>query len=141
MTINEAREAVYERWRAAALLPASQYAFDNERFEPPVNPTTGLNLPWARVSVRHIASDQETLGALGERRYNRRALLFVKLYDALESGAFTLDSLGQQVRAVFEGTTFDTVRFSKGVLVRESLPDETWEIRVVEAEFDYEERK
>lgn len=133
-TLNDARSAVYSRWTNAAVLPFSRWCFDNEKYDPPPS-------NWARVSVLQLGSEQETLGPVGGRRYNRRASVIIKLYGPIELGAKPLDLLAQTTRNLFEGVTFSELRFSKGVLVREGQPDGRWDLRVVEAEFDYPETK
>ena len=131
-TINAAREAIYLRWNTqwGATTP---FTFDNEKFSTP-------DVPWARLTVRNTASEQRTLGAVGNRRFRRIASVFVQLYDLVDVGLSNLDTLAQTARGIFEGVSFSGLDFTN-VIVRESGADGKWFQVVVEAFFDYEETK
>jgi hypothetical protein len=131
-TINEAREAVYERWDTQ-WGSTTPFTFENEDFDTP-------DVPWARVSVRNQASEQRTLGAPGNRRFRRIASVFVQIFDLVDNGLLTLDGLSQTARTIFEGVSFSGLDFNN-VVVRESGTDGKWYQFVVEAFFDYEETK
>lgn len=133
LTLNEAREAIYARW-ASEWGSTTPYQLDNEEFTPPAD------APWARVVVRHRASGQETLGAVGSRRYQRGGSIFVQLFDLEGMGVQRLDGLAQPARAVFEGVSFSGIRVHDAV-VREAGPDGRWYMVVIESFFDYEELK
>lgn len=107
MTEAEAVEAVYQRWKAVwDVLHASDcpYVFENKPFNEPSPPTQ-----WARVSMRQVDSNQHTLGTLGTRQWQRDAAVWVQLYRPLGEGTASLTGLVDDVRAVFEGASFDGV--------------------------------
>lgn len=133
-TINEAREAVYERWRVNSPLPVAQYFFDNERGAP------DGSLPWARLVVRHLGSRQETLGPPGGRRFRRKAAVMIQVFTLADDGQQSADVLVQAARAVFEGVSFSGLRFFAAGS-REAPNDGKWNLQLVTAEFDYEETK
>lgn len=131
-TMNAAREAVYSRW-VAQWGTTSPFTFDNEAFDTPA-------VAWARVTIRHTGSAQETLGETGNRRFRRSASVFVQLYGLVDRGTSVLDTLATTARGIFEGVSFSGLDFTNAV-VRESGNDGKWFQYVVEAFFDYEETK
>jgi hypothetical protein len=136
-TLGQARERIYESfvtdWGAT-----SAFTFDNEEFDPP----TGT--PWVRLAVRHTASNQETLGGIGQRKYERIGSVFVQCFTPLDSGVASADNLASIARAVFEGKTLapagEAIHFFD-VVVREVGPDGAWYQINVEAFFTYHETK
>ncbi len=139
-TQKEAREAIYQvfvdAWTASgAASDGLPYTFDNEDFKQP-------KTPWARFSVRHTASTQETLGKVGNRRFARFGSAFTQIYTDTDSGTSDVDDLVQVVREAFEGVRLvgTTVRFMD-VIVRETGVDGKWFQTVIEAEFQYDETR
>lgn len=136
-TINEAREAVYERWRvqwAAGAYSAVPYAFENENF------SADPEAERVRVSVVHVPRVNATLGAAGKRRHTRYARAVIQVYAPPDEGMRTLDLLTQVARAVFESTSFSGLRFFPAT-VREGADDGALKQMVITAPFDYQETK
>lgn len=136
-TINEAREAVYERWRvqwAAGSFSAVPYAFENENFS--ADPTAER----VRVSVRHSPEVFATLGGPGLRRHTRHATAVIQVYAPPDEGMRTLDLLAQAARAVFESSSFSGLRFFPAS-IREGADDGALKQIVIAAPFDYQETK
>ena len=134
VTLNEAREAIYQRWADNA--PLVNWTLANEKYTAP--DTT----PWARVTVLHEAGEQHTLGppASDKRKFLRRGRVLVQLYDAVDNGTRSLDLLASQVRIIFEGTQFSGLYFVN-VDIRESGQDGEWMQLTVDAPFDYIQTK
>lgn len=132
-TLNEARAAVYTRWNAQ-WGTTTPFQFDNEAFTAPDKD------PWARVTVRHTTSVQDTLGRPTNRRFRRSAVAFIQLYALVDTGLAALDGLAQTARAIFEGVSFSGLDFNN-VVVRETGPDGKWYQVTVEGFFDYDETK
>ncbi len=134
-TLNEAREAIYETFNTA-WAAQTDLTFDSEKFTPPEDAS------WVRLSVRHNASTQETLGAVGNRKFLRSASCFIQIFTAIDEGVATADGLVETARAVFEGTSISgtTIRFND-VIVREEGRDKSWFQFVIEATFLYNELK
>lgn len=132
-TINEARTVVYERFEAAwgAL---SAFTFENEAFTPPVG------LPWVRVSVRNLDSEQECLGSPGHRRFKRNALAFAQVFVPGDSGTKDSDTLAEAFRDIFEGVSVTGLDF-RAASTREVGVDNGWHQTLAEAPFDYRETK
>lgn len=133
-TINEAREACYERWRSV-WGSTTPYAFEGEVYTPPAAD------PHVLFRVLNTDSAQETLGAVGNRRFLRHASVVLTLKVQDGKGIKSLDVLAQQARAIFEGVSFSGLRFFAALPPREQPSDGKWKPTVVEIPFDYEERK
>ncbi|KFH18434.1 hypothetical protein ELZ19_06685 [Brucella abortus] len=151
-TLNQAREAIYERFIEAWSEGDFDFDFsqdyydvtgrftavtlDNEDFKPPKDD------PWVRLAVRHRASTQETLGPKGHRRFARFGAAFVQVFVPQNTGTLDMDRLLTRAREAFEGLTLagTTVRFLD-VIVRETGPDGKWNASVVEAVFEYDETR
>lgn len=58
---------------------------------------------WARIVVRHLNSEQETLGVPGARKWERTAMVAVQLFIQAGAGVETLYVLAEQARQVYEG--------------------------------------
>lgn len=131
-TLNQARELIYQRfvdnWPAG-----TPYTFDNEAYKPPAT-------KWVRLSVRNIDSGQESLGAIGNRKFLRKGMVWLQIFVPLDSGLKDADTLASSFRSIFEGVTFSNIRFTN-VLVKEGTPDNKWYRVVAQAFFDYNEIK
>lgn len=131
-TENEARESCMARIVANW---TGTFTLDNEKFDPPAG-------RWARFRVRNGDSEQETLGAVGNRRFNRKAVLRAEFFDDVDGGMAGLDEDVRAFRTLFEGVSFDELRFYGEVPGRELGPDGKGRYGVLaEAHFDYPEIK
>lgn len=136
-TIRQARESIYQRfkdnWTGTPFTSPEAVTFDNEAFTPPT-------VDWVRLAVRNTSSQQETLGRPTNRNFLRQASVFVQIFTQTDAGMNAADDLAQEVRTIFEGVTFDNLRFTD-VVTREEGPDGLWFMVVVECFFDYNEHK
>lgn len=133
--LDGAKEAILSRW-ASAWGSTTPYVFQNEQFTPPNGSV------WARLTILHDDSRQETLGPSGGRRFLRAGTVFVDLFAPIGSGTTTVDALATLARSIFEGVSFDGLRFPGIAIVRELGEDEFGFFQIqVEALFDYEETK
>tara|TARA_R110000796_G_scaffold41179_2_gene101985 strand:+ start:29209 stop:29622 length:414 start_codon:yes stop_codon:yes gene_type:complete len=134
VTLNEAREAVYQRFVDNTSLAGSAYTFASESFKP------AADTAWARVTVTHEAGEQDSMGKAGDRKYLRRGRLLVQLFGPVDQGLRALDLLADATRDIFEGTQFSGLYFVSAD-VRETGQDGEWFQLVVDAPFDYQETK
>jgi len=135
-TLNQARGRIYQDF-VTGWGTTSALTFDNEKFSPPATAN------WVRLSVRHNASTQKSLGAVGNRKFMRGGSVFVQCFTALDSGVSGADNLATVARNIFEGITLspETVYFTD-VVVREIGPTDDGYYQInVEASFDYDETK
>ena len=136
-TPNEAAGRIYQDF-ATGWGATSPFTFDNENPKgfPPAN------APWARVSVRHGPTNQESLGGVGRRKFERTGSVFVQCFAPLDGGRVAADTLAQVARTIFEGKTLtpENLHFT-AVEIREIGPDEAWYQINVEAPFTYTETK
>lgn len=134
-TLNEARERIYQTfvtgWGAT-----SPFVFDNEKLDTPVD------TDWVRVSVRHTASRQDTLGAVGNRKFLRFGSVIVQCFSKEDGGAGAAGTLAITARNLFEGKTLspEGIWFN-AVDIREIGASEGWYQINVEATFSYEQVK
>jgi hypothetical protein len=134
VTLNEAREAIYQRFEDNTSLAVSAYTFSSEDFK------SVADAPWARLTVAHEAGEQDSLGSVGNRKYLRRGRVLVQLFGPVDQGLRALDLLAQATRSIFEGTRFSGLYFISAD-VRESGQDGEWFQLVMDAPFDYQETK
>jgi hypothetical protein len=134
VTLNEAREAIYQKFVDDTGLASSAYTYASENYTAPTD------APWARLTVNHEAGEQDSLGKVGSRKYLRRGRVLVQLFGPVDQGLRTLDLLAAATRDIFEGTQFSGLYFISAD-VRESGQDGEWFQLVVDAPFDYQETK
>jgi hypothetical protein len=134
-TLSVAREAIYNVFNVA-WANRTDLTFDNEKFTPPEDKS------WVRLAVRHQDSSQETLGAVGNRKFLREGIAFIQVFTVMNTGVKSSDDLVEIARAVYEGTRISgtTIRF-KDVIAREVGVDKSWFLVVIEAIFEYNETK
>lgn len=108
---------------------------DNEPFKEPTTP-----IPWVRLSVKHMTSRQETLGAAPNRKFERKGKIFVQVFEPVNKGRKVGATLAQQVRNIFEATSSGEAYFLAGN-TREIGPDGKWFQTNVEIDFVYYENK
>jgi len=133
-TLNEARDAVYDRF-SAQWGTTSVYQLDNQDLR-----LAEGTANWARLAVRQMDSNQDTLGPSGSRRFRRSAMTFIQIFVPSNKGTKEGDDLSQTARGVFEGTSFSGLDFTDG-MIREVGPDGKWFQYVVEVKFSYDEIK
>jgi len=136
VNVIDAREAIYATF-VAAWGTTSALTLDGEAFSPPAG------APFVRLAVRHTGSQQESLGDVGNRKFNRVGSVFVQVFAPKDQGARVADQLAHAARAILEGTHFSgsDIRIFAAA-TRELGPDEDGYYQVnVEAAFDYTERK
>lgn len=134
-TLNEAREAVYDRFRTL-WADRTPFTFQNDKFE-----SKALKDDWIRVSVLETFSAQETLGPTGARRFRRRGRIFGQLFTLAEEGGMANSGGHAHVfRGIFEATSFGGVDCNNAV-VDEVGPDGKWHQTNISIIFDYEEFK
>lgn len=131
-TIVEAREAAYQRF--VDQYSTTAFTFENETFTPPTD------AGWVRFSVRHRPGGQETLGAVGNRRFRRRAVVVCQIYTPSNQGLQESDQIVQAIRTIFEAVSFSGLDFND-TEVRASPPVDEWHVQIIEAFFDYDEIK
>ena len=110
---NEARKAIYLRFLARiknvdiscipnviTVLDRDRITFDNEKFDEPTNGE------WVRLVVRHTGRSQETLGAIGNRRFRSFGLVFVQVFTEVGARMAVADCIAEAIVDVFDDETF-----------------------------------
>lgn len=130
-SLGEAKEAVLQAWRDGWASNDIPYVLDNEAFE------AGAPPRWLRLSIRGVEGAQETLGAVGSRRFLRRAKLYVQVFTEANRGTQAGDQIAEQVRGIFEGKRVGPVWF-KHADIEDVGNTERWFQQNIAAEFCYE---
>lgn len=133
-TVNEAADAIVRKF-LDAWGDTSPVVLDNEDQGQP-------GTSWVRLSIRHSGANQETLGRTGNRRFERRAKVFVQMFLAQGTGRKTADAWTATVMGIFEGARLPGTSVCFGdVVPNERGPDGEWYAVTVEASFTYDEIK
>jgi hypothetical protein len=94
---------------------------------------------WARASVKHNAGFQATLGAPGDRRFDREGILLVEIYAPAGDGLTLARSLHTLVEQAFEGVSSPNGVWFRNVHTEEIGPSGPWTHANVIIEFQYDE--
>ena len=133
-TANEARVDIYNRFNTL-WANATPVTFDNEKFNPPAN-----EAPWARLSIRNISAAQETLGKVGNRKYERKGLISIQIFTKTNSGVSAADTFSEAAKNIFEGTSFNNVIANNAVIKEIGVSDGYYQ-HLVQIDFFYTETK
>lgn len=71
---------------------------------------------YARVKVEFLEDSQQTMGAVGNRRFNRPGIITVELRAPGNLGRNDVDVLCGHVRSIFEAVRFGAVGTEEGVI-------------------------
>lgn len=135
VTTQVARETVYQAFVDGIGLPVAQYTFANENFTPPPS------LPWVRLSVQHQTGNQETLGAVGNRRFERAGQITMQIFVVKDDGLRDMDALIATCRGLFEGRTLTGPIRCTDADVQEIGNDGPWFQVNIDVNFAYEETR
>lgn len=133
-TIAQAREFIYERFAAQWNLADGAFTFDGEDYK------EVAGSPWVRLTVRHSARAQDTLGEVGNRQFEQRGSVLMNIFIPDNTGTAASDTLAGKCRAIFEGVSFSGLYFYESDF-REIGSDGLWYMVVVESKFSYNETK
>ncbi len=104
-------------------------------------PPTG-NTPWARVVLRHTASEQATLsGVVGTRRFDRRGILTIQIFVPPGKGLAEIVDLPKILQDAYEGVRTTNGAWFRDVVVNEVGSDGDFFQTNVVALFEYDEIK
>ncbi len=130
-TINQAREAIYERF-TTQWADETPVVFTNEQAD-----TDGA---WVRLTMQNQIRRQKTLGPPGARKFDDRGIIFIQVFEPGDSGTARGDELVALAREIFEGVSFSGVKCFAAPTT-EIGPDGKWFRRNVSIGFDYDETK
>jgi hypothetical protein len=115
--------------------PRTPFAFGNEALDPP----DGY---WVRLWVRSVPGQQETLGRVGNRRYNRPGFVIGDIRSPPGQGQGGNQRLGEHLRDIFEGIRLGPYDLRFGVLDIQDvgeIEDGRWWASTAECRFEYED--
>lgn len=130
----EANEAIYSRFKEQ-WGDRTPFFFDNEKADGP------QELPFVRLVTREVEGTQETLGAVGDRRFLRRATIIMQLFSDRNIGVKESDELITIARNIFEGTSFNGIWCFHGTIRELGITQDQVHQTNLEVRFDYEDRK
>jgi hypothetical protein len=113
MTPDELRKAVYDRFYAN-WSSTSYVHYEGHPFTEPAP-----DIEWARLSVRNTGGGQSTLGAVGDRKYERDFSIFVQVFVPVTGGMKAGAVYAQTARAIFEGVRLDDEAYLNDGLINE----------------------
>ena len=139
-SLTAARNAILIHFKTAwdaQTPPIPPVIYDDVAQEPPADGSV-----WVRVSVKHSANGQQTLGAQGNRRFGRIGIVVVQVFTPYGGGLTANDIFAKVAVDAFEGksTAPDAVTFSN-VRSNEIGQSGDWFQTNVIAEFEYDEIK
>lgn len=102
-TATEARDAISETintaWLASGVTSGIVLQWDNVKADPVGEDADGNALPWARVTVRTLATSQETLGGVGSRKHQTEGQLVVQVFTPSGDGHTLADGIVEVLKA------------------------------------------
>lgn len=136
-TLVDAEQAILARflanWTGTA---ASRVLFQNEGS----SAVDSVLSPWVRLSIVELSSQQQTLGAVGTRKFRRVCQVAVQVMVPVNAGARLAKQLAEQVRTVFEGQQFNELYFYDAS-VSPSVPEQKWLVTTVRTRFEFWDTK
>lgn len=138
MTPAAAHKAILQHWitQIAIRAPSLVFTIDNRKLTQPTP-------PFAQVSILNLGSDQRTIGAPGNRRFERSGFIDVSLYGARDRGRGELDTLAEAVIEIFEAIDLSGLR-TYATSVREIRNDreypDLW-VLLCRVPFEYHDRR
>ena len=134
-TLTQVRAYIYQRFVDLWDVYDVPFTFDNEVFDGRQRDTS-----WVRLAVRNSASNQETLGFVGNRKFNRKGIIICQVFTPADRGLKRNDEISARVREIFEATSFNGI-YTLATTVRE-VGTNGFEFQSnVETEFFYEQIK
>lgn len=149
ITLTEARDGLFEAfndaWTALApaqnggVIPHVDWQGDDDGSK------RDTSAPWARVSILHGLSFQQTAGPVGGRIFQRNGSIIINIFTPLSSGEglTQAEALATIARNAFEGNTAGPggCIWFRNVSVLEAGPDGAWFQVNINADFLYDELK
>lgn len=133
--------ALRTAWLASGVTSGIELQYDNVKADPPTGvDAEGLPDPYGRITLRHAAGTQETLGNVGNRRFDSLGTVTVQIFTAPGDGHTLSDQIVAVVRAAMQA-----LRSPNGVWLSDISPpleigiSGAWFQVNVAATFTYEE--
>lgn len=134
MTIPEAREAVYQEfidvWANRTPVVLENEAGDGD----------GLSVSWAHVFLKGDGAEQASIGAAGNRIFDRFARVYIDIHSPINAGTDAGSSLATAARDIFEARRIGDLVFLEG-RVDEIGVRGKWYITRAEIKLTFDERK
>ncbi len=141
-TQTQARDAISSTinvaWLADALTLGIALQWDNVTSDPVGEDSDGHALPWARATVRHFTSTQETLGGPGARKHQTEGAVTIQIFTPAGDGNVLGDQIVEVLKTAMRNVAVGDLWFFD-VRVNEIGQDGPWFNQNVIAGFRYAE--
>lgn len=97
--------------------------------------------PWCRITVAEIGGGQNTVSAVGSRRFRRNAQATIQIYTPKNEGTTRARQLAAEARTILEGVSLGGGLDFNNARILPTLAEEKWQQTSVEADFEFEEIK
>jgi len=94
---------------------------------------------WARITVKHNISTQQSLGGPGGRIFNRKGIVLMEVYTPTGDGLTQARNLGTILANAFEGVSTPNGVWFRNTRLNEVEPEGAWSRVNVITEFEYDE--
>ena len=132
-------DTINDAWLASGTTSAIELQFDNVKADPVGEDADGNALPYARVTVRHFTSEQETLGGVGSRKHQTEGAVTIQVFTPVGDGHTLADLIVEVLKTAMRNVRVGDLWFFD-VRVNEIGQDGPWFNQNVIAGFRYEER-
>lgn len=120
-------------------LAADKIQMPNETFQPP-EPSAGE--AWAQFRIQEFVGQQESLGDVGSRKFERRGSILFVVHAPVDSGSKAADTLANEARDVLEGVTLSGSKiWLQGATVRHVGVEGAWYLVSMAVDFYASETK
>ncbi len=131
-TLLEAERALAQRFADAWTPTGFPFALENE------DPDVLTSQPWARFVIRVDASTQDTLGSVGNRKFERSGRCLIQIFVPTDTGVTQSVTLRQTVLEAFEGSRIvGTTIYFTDVIPRSIGIDGNWHQSEIEVNFTF----
>lgn len=143
-TITEARDAINgvinTGWLASAVTMALPMLWDDVKGDKPGHDANGLPIAYGRTTVRHLQSNEETLGGEGVGTDLHEGQVIVQVFAPKGDGYTRADAIAQVVKGFFQRKRFTGGGWFYDVTASEAPSTGPWDQINVRASFRYPER-
>jgi len=146
LTFTDARDEIHTlfktAWDAGVETTGKTVLYADSKTEVPLTNDVDSNPDlWARIQVQHTGANQGTLGATGNRCFNRFGIVTVQVFTPLGTGLSIADNVYTIVVNAYEGKATPGGVWFRNVQLNEIGPSGDWFQGNIIADFEYEEQK
>ncbi len=130
--------AINVAWLASGVTSAIALHWDDVKLDPPGEDKDGNAVAWARVTVVHFTSTQETLAGPGSRKHQTEGAVTVQIFTPVGDGRALADSIVAVLNPAIRNVAIGDLWFFD-VVTNEGPKDGPWATDNFVAGFRYTE--